>query len=448
MRYNRILPAALTVLLIIAVQGAMAATGGDVGWYTIHCNVDGADVYFDGTYKGQINSGVLSVGVYTTGTPYSAITVQKSGYYTASTSLPPTPSAGTTSDVYITLNPMASPTQSEYGSLYISTNPTGARVHINDIYQGLSPLTVSSLRAGSYRVEAEHDGYQKAESNVYVTAGTIQNVYLTLQSPGSVSVTSNPTDAFVSLNGQIVGRTPYVITGLSTETVEISVTKNGYYNWKQSVNVYDGGQVSVHAELQSIDQSQEILVTSDPVGAKIYLDGLYKGETMADQPFPIGGVTEGQHTLSLTLDGYPNYITNVNVVSGGASVTVNAVMGESPSSQNTGSVRVSSAPAGAMIYLDNAYTGLVTPSTITNAAPGEHTVTLRLSGYQDAISKVTVTAGETEPLTIGLAAASSQTPASPSVIPTAITPGFGFISAIAAFVTACILIPVRSRRKE
>ncbi|UUX91513.1 PEGA domain-containing protein [Methanoplanus endosymbiosus] len=447
MRCNRILPAALTLLLLITVQGA-AATGGDVGWYTIHCNVDGADVYFDGTYKGQINSGALSVGVYTTGTPYSTITVQKSGYYTAATSLPATPSAGETSDVYITLNPMASPTQSEYGSLYISTNPTGARVHINDIYQGLSPLTVSSLRAGSCRVEAEYNGYQNAETDVYVTAGTIQNVYLTLQSPGSISVTSSPTDAFVSLNGAIVGRTPYVITGLSTETVEISVTKNGYYNWKQSVNVYDGGQVSVHASLESIEQSQEILVTSDPAGAKIHLDGIYKGETMADQPFPIGSVTEGQHTLSLTLDGYPNYITNVNIVQGGTPVTVNAVMDESQPQQNTGSVKVTSTPAGAMIYLDNAYTGLITPATVTDVNPGEHTITLRLSDYQDAISKVTVTAGETEPLTIGLAAGSSQTSDTPSAIPTAITPGFGFMSAIAAFLAVCIIIPPGKRRED
>ena len=448
MRYiNRILPAALTMLFLITVQGA-AATGGDVGWYTIHCNVDGADVYFDGTYKGQINSGVLSVGIYTTGTPYSTITVQKSGYYTASTSLPATPSAGESSDVYITLNPMASPTQSEYGSLYISTNPTGARVHINDIYQGLSPLTVSGLKTGSCRVEAEYNGYENAREDVYVTAGTIQNVYLTLQSPGSISVTSSPTDAFVSLNGAIVGRTPYVITGLSTETVEISVTKNGYYNWKQSVNVYEGGQVSVHATLESIDQSQEILVTSDPAGAKIHLDGLYKGETMAGQPFPIGGVTEGQHTLSLTLDGYPDYITNVNIVQGGEPVTVNAVMGESPSPQITGSIRVTSAPAGAMIYLDNVYTGLVTTSTVTGINPGEHTVTLRLSGYQDAISKVTVTAGETEPLTIGLAAGSSQTSDTPSVIPTAITPGFGCVPAIAAFLAVCIIIPLRRRRED
>jgi hypothetical protein len=448
MRYNnQLMAAALTLLLLITVHGA-AATDGDVGWYIIHCNVDGADVYFDGTYKGQINSGVFKVGVYTTGTPYSTITVQKSGYYTASTSLPATPSAEEESNVYITLNPMASPTQSEYGSLYISTNPTGARVHINDIYQGLSPLTISGLRTGSCRVEAEYNGYQNAETDVYVTAGTIQNVYLTLQSPGSISVTSSPTDAFVSLNGQIVGRTPYVITGLSAETVEISVTKNGYYNWKKSVNVNEGGQVSVHATLESIDQSQEILVTSDPAGAKIHLDGIYKGETMAGQPFPIGDVAAGPHTLSLTLDDYPNYITNVNIVRGGEPVIINAVMGESPSSQNTGSLQVKSTPPGAMIYLDNIYTGLVTPSTVTGVNPGEHTVTLRLSGYQDAISKVTVNAGEAEPLTIGLAPGSSQTSDTPSVIPTAITPGFGFLPAFAAFLAVCIIIPLRRRREE
>ncbi|ACL16795.1 PKD domain-containing protein [Methanosphaerula palustris] len=56
--------------------------GGDQGWYTVHCNVDGASVLFDQTPMGTIAGGILKVKVYTTATPYYTYTVSKDGYAT------------------------------------------------------------------------------------------------------------------------------------------------------------------------------------------------------------------------------------------------------------------------------------------------------------------------------------------------------------------------------
>lgn len=78
--------------------------GGDEGWFTVHCNVDGASVYFDSDYKGLTVTGGLSVPIYLTGTPYTSITVSKDGYQTASKPIEYYPQKGQTLDVYITLN--------------------------------------------------------------------------------------------------------------------------------------------------------------------------------------------------------------------------------------------------------------------------------------------------------------------------------------------------------
>jgi hypothetical protein len=55
--------------LVLALVPAVSAIGGDEGWITINCNVNGATVSFDGEYKGIINGGSLTVPVFTTGTP-------------------------------------------------------------------------------------------------------------------------------------------------------------------------------------------------------------------------------------------------------------------------------------------------------------------------------------------------------------------------------------------
>ncbi|WOF17365.1 PEGA domain-containing protein [Methanoplanus sp. FWC-SCC4] len=433
MNQNAILYVIAAALLVLLASPA-EAVGGDMAWYNIHCNVNDASVYFDGEYKGQITGGILSVGVYTTATPYQRVSVQKSGYYTAQTTLPAVPAAGEDVDVYVTLNPIPSPTTSDTGNLYISTSPSGARIFLNNVYQGLSPITLSGLREGSYNIEAEAEGYETGETTATVYGGSTQYVQLNLITPGSISVTSNPSGAYVSVNAKIVGQTPYVITGLSSGGHEIEVSKNGYYNWKKSVNVVEGTQIALHAELKPISNVQGIYVDSNPAGAKIYLDGVYVGETMDQQSFPITNVVPGQHQIKLTLAGFPDYITYVTVVRDGAAITVSAEMGSTPA-PTTGSIYITSTPSGAMVYLDDIYSGAITPYTITGVSPGEHSIMLRLSGYQDSFSKINVNAGETSTLSMGLAKPGGQ-----PIQPTQSAPGILAVTALfSVFAAICLL---------
>lgn len=78
--------------------------GGDEGWYDVYCNVPGALVFFDGEEKGMITGSMLAVPVYTTGTPYSSITVSAPDYVTVTKTLEQHPAQGETIDLYITLN--------------------------------------------------------------------------------------------------------------------------------------------------------------------------------------------------------------------------------------------------------------------------------------------------------------------------------------------------------
>ena len=77
--------------------------GGDTGYYLIHCNVDGAGVYFDEDYKGVITDGTLLVKIYLTGTPYHRYSVSKAGYITVNEPLPAYPAKDQTKDIFVTL---------------------------------------------------------------------------------------------------------------------------------------------------------------------------------------------------------------------------------------------------------------------------------------------------------------------------------------------------------
>lgn len=69
--------------------------GGDKGYYKVNANVEGASVYFDNDLKGATEQdGTLTVEVYTTGTPYTAYTVEKPGYITYNGEITEYPAAG------------------------------------------------------------------------------------------------------------------------------------------------------------------------------------------------------------------------------------------------------------------------------------------------------------------------------------------------------------------
>jgi hypothetical protein len=114
---------ALTVCALLLICGLMAPAvsavlpvpgsidrpgpriGGGVGYYRIHCDVDGATVFFDNVYQGTIRLGMLLARVYTTGTPYSTIDVKADGYAPYHEPLPGIPLAGKILDIEVAMTP-------------------------------------------------------------------------------------------------------------------------------------------------------------------------------------------------------------------------------------------------------------------------------------------------------------------------------------------------------
>ncbi|GAF78182.1 unnamed protein product, partial [marine sediment metagenome] len=73
-----------------------------------------------------------------------------------------------------------------------------------------------------------------------------------------------------------------------------------------------------------------------------------------------------------------------------------------PPPPQKGSIAIISTPTGALICLDGDTTTNVTPDTLGNLVPGNHTVLLVLDGYLDWDSNVNVTANTTADLSVVL----------------------------------------------
>jgi hypothetical protein len=414
----KILTVLVCVIACLIALPSVSALGGSEGWIEVRCNVDGASVLFDGTYKGVINGGSLTVPVYTTGAPYSSVTVEKAGYNSYSGSLH-MPSAGETTTVYATLNPIPTPptqTPVQYGSIYVESQPSGAQIYFNGDYRGTSPLTIRDVWPGSYTITAEMTGYHTYTTTTPVSSGLQSSVYCPLtplNTAGSVYVYSDPSGSNLYLDAVYKGRTPMTISNIAVGTHILEVDHAGYYDWKSTIDVPAGGTKTVSASLNPMPTSTVgwIYVSSSPGGASVSLDGNPVGQTPYSGSLKLNNIATGTHTVSLTLAGYSPYNAQVTVSPNTVS-EVSALLQRSAPSPATGGISVSSTPAGANVLLDNNFIG-VTPLTLNTVAAGSHTVTIDKEGYQDYTVTTPVNAGAISTVSAALMPVTPPTPKSP-----------------------------------
>ncbi|MCJ7742019.1 MAG: PEGA domain-containing protein [Methanoregula sp.] len=87
-----------------------------------------------------------------------------------------------------------------------------------------------------------------------------------------------------------------------------------------------------------------------------------------------------------------------------------------PLPEKTGSIKITSSPSGAEVYLDNEYHG-TTPNTITTVQAGNHTVEIRERGYKTWSQGVSVTSGSSVAVSASLVPVGTTVP---TIVPTII----------------------------
>jgi hypothetical protein len=97
-------------------------------------------------------------------------------------------------------------------------------------------------------------------------------------------------------------------------------------------------------------------------------------------------------TMPFTFSGIENGRVKFTMIVDGVDVPTNTVIIGQGARAETGSIMVQSYPSGAEIYIDGIYSG-ITHAIISNVQPGVRTVTLKLKGYPDYVTTVTVSRG-------------------------------------------------------
>jgi len=236
-------------------------------------------------------------------------------------SLPPT--AWTSSNLLAyTVRPITPP-PANYGRIIATSHPQGAKVYLDNVQRGTTPLNLDRVTAGQHQIKLVMAGYQDWSNYVSVSPSrttTVSADLIPLPVYGSISIYCNQGDAKIYLDGSYQKRT-YANKSVELKNVErgyheLMITKDGYQDWISTMMVTANQTHMVSAYLVPEINYGSIAVYCNVKGAKIFLNGTYKTTTLSSQPKILEELKEREYEITLIMDGYRTWVEDIWVYSG------------------------------------------------------------------------------------------------------------------------------------
>jgi len=310
------------------------------------------------------------------------ITVEKTGYLSAQRTV--TVSADGKAQVDIKLEQPA-------GLVLLRSTPMGADIEINGAHRGKTPLLLTDLPFGRYRMNASSLGYLSRDVEFQIENRSPQLVSVSLTSDSAVlNVGSEPSGASVKVNGLLKGVTPCTLERLPAGENELNISLPDYEVYRSKIKLQANQTENLTISLKPVPGALSVI--SIPSGAKLYADEKLCGQT----PLTLDTIEAGSHVIRAEMDGYTPVTRTVEIKRGEKKVE------ELRLEQNVGTLEVMAKPDGVKVYLDGFDLGGLMPAPNTavaqlshEVAVGTHTVSLRLKNYGSVERRVTIEKGQT-----------------------------------------------------
>ncbi len=216
-----------------------------------------------------------------------------------------------------TITPIIPPPN--YGRILVYSNPSGAKVYLDNSDQGVTPLNLDSITSGQHNIKLVKSGYQEWNSYVSVFPSqttTVSADLIAQQSYGTISVYSNPPGAKVYLDNSNKGVTPLNLKNITLGQHNIKLVLSGYQEWNSYVSVFPSQKTTVSADLIAQQSYGSISISCNQSGAKIFLDGTYKKTTSSNNPVALENIKDGYHELTIIKDSFRTWVEDIWVYFG------------------------------------------------------------------------------------------------------------------------------------
>ncbi|MGB5562635.1 MAG: PEGA domain-containing protein [Sedimenticolaceae bacterium] len=185
-----------------------------------------------------------------------------------------------------------------WANVRIDSQPGGATVLVDGERLGVTPLDTELLQGGHDLVLAL-EKYKQISVRQEIKAGTDQVLDSFRLQPldGRLTISSEPAEAIVTLNGVFQGTTPLSLVLTSGVEHRLRLAKPGYEDLDEMVQLAADGEESLEARLKP--QYGIVFVTARPADAGLRVDGRDVGKATRRLRLPTRS-----HTLVFSKPGY------------------------------------------------------------------------------------------------------------------------------------------------
>lgn len=266
-------------------------------------------------------------------------------------------------------------------------------------------------------------------TNTQTFSNSVIDDYTTITEPetpiiiklGQIQISGNPEMANVYVNDKLQVKginvtsnfTPMLITALPVDIYTIIITKQGYSDVIEEIDLGEGDMVNLTYNLIPLTKEEKdklagkgtIKISANSPNTKIYVDG----SQYYDIAPHLYSLDIGTHTFQLTAKGYETLIFRQEIFEGDElNIEKELVKIEIPEEPEvpeepkepekpetiTGYIYFDSKPQGASIYLDGVYTFAQTPHLL-QVQEGSHNIEYNLKDYHNEIFSVNVIENQT-----------------------------------------------------
>ena len=239
------------------------------------------------------------------------------------------------------------------------------------------------VRPGVYVLKITAEGYHPYEQNITVSDADTQQLEIQLAPlPGTVTLTTQPAGAVITVDEAVLGPSPLTDRAFEAGLYAVSASLARYQRWQGELEVIGRNQ-SQTLDIMMVPDWAQVTFTTAPVSVTATVDGEVSEITERGVE-----VLSGERNLTLSAPGFMPATIPLTIVAG-----VDQDLGAITLTPADATLTLNSTPAGAGVSVDGTFAGL-TPMVLP-LSPGEnHTISLSKAGYRGARLSLSLSRGE------------------------------------------------------
>ena len=196
------------------------------------------------------------------------------------------------------------------GKIMIKTEPEGAKIDLNGIYQGQSPMLIKHLEIGAHNLTLYYPGYEKVNKIIILEDSSVVKIdeYL-LAKTGNLRVLSEPIGAKVFIDNAFINYTPMDIPELLVKKYYLRLELESYESVYDEIDIKENSRLTKNYTLES--KLGAIRIYMRPEGIKLKIN---KKTFIENSPEIITlDLKEGRYELEFIKPGYLSLKRDISI---------------------------------------------------------------------------------------------------------------------------------------